>query len=106
VAVLVPYILSQTSAAQALYGESPYLSLQPNQVNNSASVRGQFQTVLPIEETIQAFKEVLHAANFSVLQVGQRRILGCKRGTTTSFVELTLEMANSQSTDVICLLHN
>jgi len=68
-------------------------------------VNGQFRVVLPIEQTIQVCRHELELAQFNVTQLGQRRLLGCKHGDATCYVELTLERSNSSYTDVVCVLH-
>jgi len=103
---LIPY-LSLASAAQAGFCDHRNQSSSlPYQFTNSSNAYGQFQMILPLEETIQVCRKELNAVEFSVLQLGQRRLLGCRKGSTTSFILLTLEQSSSQSTDVMCVFHN
>lgn len=78
-------------------------TLQFLQEVNPAS--GQFRVVMPIEQTMHVCRNELELAQFNVTQLGQRRLLGCKPGDSTSFIELTLERSSPSSTDVVCVMH-
>jgi len=115
---LIPYLaLSLASAQPGFCGNQYQNSSSPKQVTSQIANQvsdvtkhscayGQFQMVLPLEETIEVCRKELSAADFSVLQLGQRRLLGCRKGSTTSFILLTLEQSSAQCTDVMCVFHN
>jgi hypothetical protein len=61
--------------------------------------------VLPIEEVINQCRKELQAADYRVVQLGHRRLLGCKPGSA-SFIELNLQKSSAESTQLTCQFRN
>jgi hypothetical protein len=60
---------------------------------------------LSIDETLQFCKNKLCASNYPVLQVGYYKLLAYVPGTALAFIEVTMDVLSSHTTEITVTFH-